>query len=115
MSFSYFVVVRGAFELTTNFTMPVGRSACKRLRMGLANLPSKPPGSTSRLGGGQTARARHVLDQADDDRGPTGLVVRAESLARIAVEIFVEEHQVAPVRVFGPPGIVALTRAPAVG
>src|SRR5437667_9737086 len=71
--------------------------------------------STSRLGGGQTAPARHVLDQADDHRGPTGLVGRAESLARVAVEIFVEEHQVAPVRVLGPPGIVAVARAAAVG
>src|SRR5262249_60185486 len=48
-----------------------------------------------------------LFEQLRDDRRPSRLVTRAETLARVAVEVLVEEDQVAPVRV----GLKALTRA----
>src|SRR5205823_2498588 len=40
-----------------------------------------------------------LLQQLGDDGGPAGLVRGAEALAGVAVEVLVEEDQVAPVRV----------------
>src|SRR5690349_6856097 len=38
-----------------------------------------------------------------DDAGPAGLVARAEARAVVAVEVFVEQDQVAPVRILLEP------------
>jgi hypothetical protein len=38
-------------------------------------------------------------------------MARAESLAGVAVKIFVEEHKVAPVRITGETRVVAVARA----
>src|SRR5690242_11310054 len=40
-----------------------------------------------------------LLEEFGDDGGPAGLVGGAEALAGVAVEVLVEEDQVAPVRV----------------
>ena len=47
----------------------------------------------------------------NDQSRPPRLVAGAEALAGVTVEIFVEKHQVAPVRVFGKSGIVMETSA----
>src|SRR5262245_15954386 len=39
------------------------------------------------------------LDQIGDETGPSGLVARADTGAGVAVEVLVEEDQIAPVRV----------------
>lgn len=41
----------------------------------------------------------NVFDQSRDQRRPTGLVIRPEPLPRLAVEILVEPHPFAPVRI----------------
>src|SRR5437762_12366255 len=58
--------------------------------------------------------AREVFHLTDHQRGPAGLMAGAQSLAGFAVEIFVEQNQVAPVRVFGPVRVVAVARAASV-
>ena len=40
-----------------------------------------------------------LLDELGDQSGPTGLVARADPGAVVAVEVFVERDQIAPVRV----------------
>src|SRR6478609_930410 len=40
-----------------------------------------------------------TADQVRDDAGPAGLVRGSDPLARVAVEVLVEEQQVVPVRV----------------
>src|SRR5436190_2465361 len=56
------------------------------------------------------AVARQVLQVTDDQRGPSGLMTGAQTFASLAVEIFVEQNQVAPVRVFGPARVVSVAR-----
>src|SRR5262245_338792 len=46
-----------------------------------------------RRGGGEK------MEQAGDDAGPAGLVASADARAVVAVEVFVEQHQFAPVGV----------------
>src|SRR5687768_4110529 len=46
-----------------------------------------------------TRSASPLVDQVRHQSGPAGLVVRAETGAVVAVEIFVEQQQVAPVLV----------------
>src|SRR5207244_1096449 len=55
------------------------------------------------------AVARQVFQVTDDQRGPAGLMVRAQAFAGFAMEIFVEQNQVAPVRVSGPARVVPVT------
>src|SRR5438552_18557608 len=42
-----------------------------------------------------------IPKQPRDQRGPAGLVTRPQAAAVIAVEVFVEQHEVAPVRIAG--------------
>ena len=46
-------------------------------------------------------RSSEVLDSGRRQRGPAGLVARAQAAAVVAVEVLVEQHQVAPVRILG--------------
>src|SRR5205823_3001608 len=55
------------------------------------------------------ARARHLLDEAHHERGPARLVRRAEARAGVAVEVFVEQHQIAPVGIAREPLVAAVT------
>src|SRR5688572_17141374 len=67
-----------------------------------------------RHGAGPLAELEHVverqhaahLDQAGDEAGPPGLMAGADAGAVVAVEVFVEQHVIAPVRIrlelFGP-------------
>src|SRR5690606_17146705 len=52
-----------------------------------------------------------------DERRPAGLVAGATAAAVVAVEVLVEEHVVAPVRIVGPAAVVAVagTASAAVG
>ena len=54
-------------------------------------------------------------DDSGDERGPAGLVAGAAAAAGFAVEIFVEEKQILPVRVNGKTILVAMTGADALG
>src|SRR5882757_8585548 len=56
---------------------------------------------TARLHGSGAPPAREVFDEADRQRGPAGLVARADAAAGLAVEVLVEQHQPAPVRILG--------------
>src|SRR5512141_1164590 len=47
----------------------------------------------------ETSLRSRFSEASDDQRGPARLVARAEALPRVPVKIFVEEQQVAPVRV----------------
>jgi uncharacterized membrane protein YwzB len=47
----------------------------------------------------------------NDEGGPSRLMARAQAAARIAVEVFVKQNQVAPVRVLGVAIVVAMTGA----
>jgi hypothetical protein len=40
--------------------------------------------------------ARHVFEEAGDEGGPAGLMAVAYSAAGVAVEVFVEEDEIAP-------------------
>src|SRR5438046_6366097 len=78
---------------------------------------SGPP--AARRGGGRRRLVRRLADKAlaalqhllgrpgreqvhgeRDDTGPAGLMARAETGAVVAVEVFVEQDEIAPVRVF---------------
>ena len=54
-----------------------------------------------------------VAQEAGDQRRPAGLVAGAEAAAVVAVEVFVEQDQVAPVRVVGVAAVVAVAGPPA--
>src|SRR5215211_556056 len=54
-----------------------------------------------------------VLDAPQYQRGPAGLVAGPDSPAVIAMEVFVEQHQVLPVRVGGPARIGPMAGPPA--
>ena len=54
---------------------------------------------------------REVLEVADHERGPAGLMARAEAAAVFAVKIFVEKHEVLPVGITGETRVVAVTGA----
>src|SRR5262245_57272195 len=56
-----------------------------------------------------------VLDAAKRQRGPAGLMARTDAAARLAVEIFVEENQILPMRIGGVSLVATMARAPAVG
>src|SRR6478672_2002981 len=64
--------------------------------------------STPRL---RATLARDVLDEPNHQSGPSGLMTRAEAAAGVAVEVLVEEHMVAPIRVACPTRIIAVYRA----
>ena len=55
-----------------------------------------------------------VFNKSDREGGPTGLVTRAKSLAGIAMEILVEQDQVAPVGIIPPTRILAMAGTPLV-
>src|SRR5205823_14752918 len=52
--------------------------------------------------------AGEVVEAAGDERSPAGLVRSAEAAPGLAVEVFVEEDEFAPVRVVGEAFIAAL-------
>src|SRR5205085_4171574 len=57
------------------------------------------------------ARAGEVFDEPDGERRPAGLVAGAHAPARLAVEVFVEQHQLAPVGALGEAAVAAVTGA----
>src|SRR6185295_14811139 len=61
------------------------------------------------------ARPRQVEDAARDERGPAGLVARAESAAGVAVEVLVEEDELLEVRIGGVAQVVAVAGTAALG
>ena len=60
-------------------------------------------------------RTRHVVEATQHERGPAAEVARAETAAGVAVEVFVEEHEIAPMRILGETVIAAVDRPPAAG
>src|SRR4051795_4538848 len=57
---------------------------------------------------------RVLLDKLCDDSRPPGLVTDAKAGARIAVKIFVEQDEIAPMRVSLELFVIAINRTPAV-
>ena len=53
-------------------------------------------------------------EQSRDQRSPAGLVTGAHAAAVVAVEILVEEDQVAPMGIVREPVVTAVTRAMAI-
>src|SRR5881628_1167109 len=51
----------------------------------------------------------HVEQMTRHQRGPAGLVARAEPAAGVSVKVFVEQQQILPVRVGGEPPVLAVT------
>src|SRR6267142_1545009 len=64
----------------------------------------------SLLGGG----GREQVHGARDDAGPSGLMARPEPRAVVAVEVFIEQDEVAPVRVLLELAGAAVHRPPAI-
>src|SRR5690242_14414067 len=63
-------------------------------------MPLAPPVTTTRLPRSpRTELLPPLVNQAGDKPGPAGLMRSAEARASIAVEIFVEEDQIFPMRV----------------
>src|SRR4051812_11722013 len=60
------------------------------------------------------ALARQILNQTNDERGPAGLMIRAQPATGIAIEVLVKEHEIAPMRVRRPARISAVHGSPAV-
>src|SRR5262249_29491898 len=54
--------------------------------------------------------APKILKVTNDERGPTGLVARPQALAGLGVKVFIEQNEVAPVWIAGPPGVFAVAR-----
>ena len=52
----------------------------------------------------------HIIQQARDQGGPTGLMAGAEAPSGVAVEVLMEKKQVAPMRVGGEKRLRAMTR-----
>src|SRR5258706_3119730 len=52
-----------------------------------------------------------LVDELRDDAGPTGLMARAQALAGVAVEILVEQDEIAPMRVGRKFGALAVDGA----
>src|ERR1700688_3953059 len=70
-----------------------------------------------RLIGGSASRGP-LADVVEDPRGecrPAGLMAGAQAAPGVAVEVLVEEHQVAPVLVLGEAAVVAVACPPAGG
>ena len=58
-------------------------------------------------------RGLTVLQQTSDQGGPAGLMAGPEPLAGVAVEVLVEQDQIAPVRVLGEARVRPVARPPA--
>ena len=52
-----------------------------------------------------------VLKVSQDQGRPSGLVARAKAFSGVAMKVFVEEHQLAPVWIGVKPRVAAVTRA----
>ena len=52
---------------------------------------------------------RKICDGTNHQRGPAGLVIRAETPTCFSVEIFVKEDEVAPMRITGETRIISMT------
>src|SRR5215831_14638431 len=76
-----------------------------------------PPALSARrpADGVRLPRGGALLDATDDERRPPGLVGGAEATTVVAVEVLVEQHQVAPVRIARVARIVAVARTATVG
>src|SRR5437773_283836 len=57
-----------------------------------------------------SARTVNLLQQLRGERGPARLMARAETRAVLAVEIFEEEYEIAPVRIALKPIVVSVHR-----
>src|SRR5262245_42301518 len=62
------------------------------------NTPS-PAASITYSGQCSRTSAAALLKQLGDDAGPARLVARADAPTRVAVKVFVEQHEVAPMRI----------------
>ena len=78
----------------------IQKSDCRRCLPALDQLTFSPRHLCSPL--------RHIMQQIRHQRRPAGLVARAEAAAGVAVEVLVEQHQVAPVRIVGVARVVAV-------
>src|SRR5207237_2022532 len=59
-------------------------------------------------------RSSEILDATRGQRGPAGLVARAQAASVVAVEVLVEEHEILPVWILGEAPFAAVTRPRAV-
>ena len=89
------------------------RSARCRVRRPSA-APRRPPSAREKSSASSVRRRlffvpRHHVQAARDQRGPAGLVRRAEAAPGLAAEVFVEKHEILPVRIAGVARIVAET------
>src|SRR5262249_26562216 len=73
-------------------------------------LKCRPPVSENLLRRG----GREEMHEPSDNAGPAGLVAGAEAGSVIAMEVFVEQNQVAPVRVLLKLSGAAIDRTPAI-
>lgn len=62
--------------------------------------------------GSAPARWAAILQQSGHQRGPAGLMAGSEPLARVAVKILMEEHEIAPMRIGGETRVRSVTGAP---
>src|SRR4051794_17095336 len=76
------------FQRPTPHELPLGVGSW-RWRAG-TRAPPRPPASSS---------TSPFVDEIGDEARPAGLVIRAESGTVVAVEVFVEQQQIAPVRI----------------
>src|SRR5262249_45104705 len=56
--------------------------------------------------------AGHILHEPDDEGGPARLMAGAEALAGVAMEVFVKQDQVPPMRILAPTRVLSVARAP---
>ena len=73
-----------------------------------ANLHDTESGNALRAGPLNRSVLRDAMKQVRHQRRPAGLVAGADAAAGVAVEVFVEQHQVAPVRIVGVAAVVAV-------
>src|SRR5258706_16363283 len=62
---------------------------------------------------GRPAAPHQLLDATHRERGPAGLMARADAATVLAMEVLVEQHQVAPGRVLGVARVVTMRGTPA--
>src|SRR6266511_1600191 len=82
-----------------------------RRRLRPRRCPQLPAARTRRPRFEALAIRREVLEAAHDQGRPSRLMAGADSAAGVAVEVLVEEDEVAPVRVPREPGVAAVARA----
>src|SRR5512135_726150 len=79
------------------------------------NFGTRPRGASDARRRTLAALCRQVLDVPDGEGRPPRLMAGPETPARVAVEIFMEQHEIAPVRIFRVAAILAVARATSLG